>query len=152
MEFAETIIKTVPMLNHHDSSNILFRVRYTMLNTRCGHLMCFIFFFFSSQLLQCVNFKITSKTFSVSSEHASTVPVLDDRPRLFKDPSKLALRSVFWLIAFSKLESCPIFCKYNFAFSASSFNFSSSSFSHCDEIDSVWLFQLSGLVNYQYLK
>ena len=43
----------------------------------------------------------------MGSKHASTIPVLDDQPRLFQDPSKLALMSMFLLTAFSKLESCP---------------------------------------------
>ena len=94
------------MLNLHDSSNILFRVWYTMLNTRLWSFNV-LHIFFSSQFLQCVDFKITSKPFPVGSKHASAIPVLDDQPRLFQDPSKLALMSVFLLTAFSKLESCP---------------------------------------------
>ena len=125
--------------------------------------MCFIFFFFSSQFLQCVDFKITSKTFPVDSKHASPIPVLDDQPRLFRDPQNLALMlidmmlidinlCIFWLIAFSKLESCPVLCNYNFVFSTSSFSFSSNSFSHFNEIDSVWLFQLCGLIGLSIFK
>ena len=83
------------MLNLHDPSNILLHVRYNMLNTRlCSFDVLQIFFLFS-QFLQYVDFKTTSKTYPVGSKHASTIPVVDDQPPLFQDPSKLALSQYF---------------------------------------------------------
>ena len=123
-------------------------VKYSTVVIWCASFFCF----FYSQFLQRVDFKITSKIFPMGSKHASAIHVLDDQPKLFQDPSKLALVSILWLIAFSKLESCSVFCKYNFSFSASSFNFSSNSISNCNEIDSAWLFQLCGLISLSILK
>ena len=71
--------------------------------------------FFSWQILQWENFLMTSKTFPVGSKHASTIPVLDNQPRVFQGPSNLALISALWsLSSFSVIFSWPVLHRYNY--------------------------------------
>ena len=104
---------------------------------------------FSWQILQWENFVMTSKTFPVGSKHASTISVLDNQPRVFQDPSKLALISTLWsLSSFSVIFSWPILHRYNFALCASNFKFTSIIFSLHSEIASVWPLQLLALIDF----